>query len=490
MGLMRFIAPPDRITEEVVQQAYLSGFDRVPWQVRAQAANGELVLERGASDSGSLNIPWLVESYGEFTLSTGTLMERSEAYYLPLELARGRLGQLRNQLAEWEGIGLIVPESVRARLSAATAAFVEAACGEQGSSRSIQKADEAIRLAIEASNLLTAAYIEQALAVRRRTAAKLPTFLGANLGLAPLDAATSAQYLEAFNAVAVPLAWRSIETSEGTYRWEISDRQIEWARTHGLTLCAGPLLEFNQRKLPDWLALYEDDFESIFALASEFVKAAVKRYRGKVDLWQCAARVNTDTALSLSEEDKIKLAARSIEITRVLDPRAALVVSFDQPWGEYLSRRKMDFPPLQFADALIRADLGLNGLMLEMNVGYCPGGTQWRDPLEFSRQLDYWSALGVPLYLTITVPSDTQPDPQATRKIKVTQPVWDARSQQTWVARHLPVFLAKTYVQGILWGQLRDLEPHEFPHGGLYDLQRRPKPALRQLAALRKAYLR
>ena len=50
--------------------------------------------------------------------------------------------------------------------------------------------------------------------------------------------------------------------------------------------------------------------------------------------------------------------------------------------------------------------------------------------------------------------------------------------------------LAKPYVHGILWGQLRDAEPHDFAHGGLFDLRRHPKPALRQLASIRQAHLR
>jgi len=93
MGLMRFIFPPDRISDETVEQAYLSGFDRIPWQVHVRREDGELILERSASDSGTLHIPWRVEGYGQVTLSTATLMERSEPYYLPLELAGARSGR-------------------------------------------------------------------------------------------------------------------------------------------------------------------------------------------------------------------------------------------------------------------------------------------------------------------------------------------------------------------------------------------------------------
>ena len=52
MGQMRFIvSPPQRITEEVLRFAYISGIDRTPWVVHAEAEEGELVLQRDVSDS-------------------------------------------------------------------------------------------------------------------------------------------------------------------------------------------------------------------------------------------------------------------------------------------------------------------------------------------------------------------------------------------------------------------------------------------------------
>jgi hypothetical protein len=57
------------------------------------------------------------------------------------------------------------------------------------------------------------------------------------------------------------------------------------------------------------------------------------------------------------------------------------------------------------------------------------------------------------------------------------------------VRRYVTLLLAKPYVDGILWNQLRDAELHEFPHGGLFDADDHPKPALRQLASLREAHL-
>ena len=490
MGLMRFISPPDRIGDETAEQAYMSGFDRIPWQVRVRHNGGELVLERLASDSGNLHIPWEVEGYGQVTLSTATLMERPEAYHLPLELARGKIGQVRNQLAEWEMSGLGVPKPVHEKVGEALGYFAQAAVVEHDSGQSIRLAEEAVRAALEAANLLAASYADHVLGDRPSASQKLGTFLGADLGRSLLDEQTGKQIVRAFNAANVPLVWRDVETSEGHYFWDISDQQVEWAERAGLTLSAGPLLQLDQRTLPDWLALYENDFESVVLFASEFLKAAVTRYRGRISVWRCAGRVNTADVLSLTEEEKVRLAARAVELTRALDADKPILVSFDQPWAEYLSRREMDFPPLHIADALVRADLGLSGVMLEINVGYHPGGTLLRDPVEFGRQLDYWNLLGVPLFIGLTVPSASDADPLAQRRAGLRPGAWTPENQLVWVSRFVPLLLAKPYVHGVLWNQLCDFEPHDFPHGGLFDLRRQPKPALGRLAAIRQAYLR
>jgi len=491
MGLMRLtISPPDRITEEMARQAYLCGLDRVPWRGWNRWTPGELVIQRAVSESGNLHIPWPVEGHGLVTLSTATLRERAEPYRLPLELARGKISQVRNQLAEWEMLGLAVPDPVRHKLREAIASLGDAAVADQESAASVATAEKALRLAVDAAVELVSAFAEQAIAIRRRTSGKLNVLWGGDLGSTVLDDYVAGQYLQTFNAAIIPLVWREVEAREGEFLWDICDEQMAWCRTHGLTICAGPLVDLDSRAVPDWVPASGNRFEHLYACASEFVAAAVTRYRGKVDTWLAAGRVNTGEAFSLSEEDRVRLAARAVELTRALDAQAAIVISFDQPWAEYLARHGDDFPPLHFADALLRADLGLTGLALEVNMGYSPGGTLPRDLLEFSRQIDFWALLGVPLHLILAVPSSSLPDPLATRPAGTLGENWTPAAQQTWVGRYLPLFLAKTSVRGVFWNQIRDFEPHRFPHGGLFDLLRHPKPALRLLASLRQAHLR
>jgi hypothetical protein len=491
MGLMRFrVFPTERITEEMVRQAYLSGFDRESWPVRVEVAGDTLILERSVSDSGNLHVPWLVEGHGRLTLASGSLMERIEPYLLPLEIARGTIVQVRNQFSEWQSLGLSVPEAVPAKISDAVGRFSLAAVSQDDLATSADHAEAALCLALDAGEMMVAAFTEQAMAVRHRSEGKLTSLLGADLSDILMDDHIAQQLLLTFNAAQTPLCWREIETTEGTYSWAISDKQIKWGRANGLKVLGGPLLMLDPHALPDWLYLFEGDFDNLLDFISGYVRKVVQRYRGKVDAWICAGRVNAVEALSISEQERLRLIARIVELVQSLDPETPALVSFDQPWAEYMRQEESDFPPLHFADALIRAGSGVSGLMLEINVGYSPGGSLLRHPLEFNRLLDIWSSFGLPLWLSLCAPSSDIEDPLAQHKTTVSPGVWSAAAQQAWVARFVSLSLVKTSVQGVLWNQLLDSHLHEFPNGGLFDERGQAKPVLSAFAAIRQAHLK
>lgn len=487
---MRFVVSlPDRITDDTLGQAYLAGLDRIPWQCQIARDGDELRVERPESDSAGFHIPWPVEGHGRVAVSTASLIERDEPYYLPLELARGKIAQVRNQLADWRMIGLVVPPMLQDRLDEAVGCFSKAATLRYDSEESANLSEQALHTALDVAERLAGCYAEQALAVRHRMVDKLSTFLGGNLGGTLLDDYTAREFLKAFDAGCVPMTWRQVETSEGNCSWGVADKQVQWCQAHKLKVCAGPLLQFNAQSLPDWLYLCEGDFDNLLSFASEFVQNAVTRYRGRVDFWLCAGRISTGEVLSLSEEEKLRLTAQSVELTHSLDPETPILASFDQPWAEFMGRHDVDFPPLHVADVLVRANLGLTGLMLEIPMGFFPGGSLLRDRIEISRQLDHWSTLGMPLYISLCTPSSSTPDPLAQQRSKVLHAGSSPQTQQAWINRIVPMLLAKPYVHGIVWNQLRDYEPHDYPHAGLFDLRRHPKPGLRTLASLRQAHL-
>jgi hypothetical protein len=490
----RFLVPDvSRVPPSAVQRAYVAGIETIPWRSHNRLVGDELVLEREVDDSGNIFVPWQVPGRGEVVLSTASLAVREEPYNLPVELARGTLNRLRNQMAVWEGLGLSISAEVRAATREATQRHVRAVTKQNEPELSAAIADEAICRAMDAIFLLNADYTRQALRIRHENAAKLSTLLGVNLENGTPGAGPAKALCSAINTAVVPVNWRAVEESSGKHRWGITDQQLRWCHKYRVKVCAGPLIQLNRSSVPDWLYLWEDDFDHLLSCAEGYVSAVVNRYRGKVNLWHASGGLNYGDAMSFSEEQRLRLLVLSVETVRRLDPKTPVVVSFDCPWAEYLRSEAFDLSPLHFADALVRADLGLSGIGLDINLGYWPRGTLARDPLEFSFQLDRWSMLGLPLLVTLTAPSEHHEDPHARKNIQVVAngdgKTPSPSSQAKTIEWLVPLLLSKQSVQAIAWNQLYDGSPHIYPHGGLFDAQGHAKPVLDSLAEIFEEHL-
>jgi hypothetical protein len=494
MGLIRFLVPPPSdISANAHERAFATGIDQVPWRCEVRRQGDEIQIVRSVNDSGNFHIPWMVPGRGELMLNTCTLLERKEPYLFAVELARGKVNQLRNQAADWQSIGLVVSEDVDSHLRRATEFFSRAAVGQQSPPTAIADAQRALQAALDGADALADCYVDQALAVRRRQTPQLPTVLATELTSPPTKAVRET-FLEAFNAVAVPLAWRDIEAQEGNYQWEKYDQLIDWCVANRRPVIGGPLMQLELHSLPDWLCLWEGDFENIVSVVRDFIETVISRYRGKVAAWQCAARINTGKALALSEEERLRLAVSTIEAVRQADPNTPVILRFNQPWAEYMARTDVDLSPLHFADALVRAGLGLSAIGLDLTVGYVGAGNAVRDRLDFGRLIDLWSCLGLPLFACLTIPSAADADPLAWSAAKADPNAmfggWSEGAQEALAQSYLPLLLAKPSVQAVMWDQWSDAEPHEHPHGGLINRQGAGKPLIKSLAALRKTNLR
>lgn len=492
MGQMRFVIPrPDRLMPGAASHAYLASGDGIPWECHAELAGNELTIERDTRESGYLYFPWRVAGRGLIQLCSGSLMERPKPYNLPIELARGTLNRLRNQMWTWQQAGMIISASLQDSLAAATKALSRAATTTASLEQSQADADDAIRLGLAATDALSAEYAEQVLAMRRSQQATSSVLIGARLQAPPTGEAAR-NYLAAFNLAVAGIHWPEIEPKQGQFRWDAVDRVVTWAQENSLRVCLGPLLVMDKHSLPDWLFL-DDGFDEVQASALKFIEATVKRYRGKANLWHVTARMNQDGAFAFSEEQRLRLVVEAVDRVRAVDSRTPLVVSFNQPWAEYIARKDQELTPSNFADTLVRGELGLAGVGMEIHYGYWPGGTLPRDAQEFSRQLDRWSQIGVPLMVFLSAPSGVGPDPLARHPahplIDLLPGGVNAEWHQQLLSQLFPILLAKSSVQAIVFDPWSDNQPHELANAGLCDARGQPKPAFPSLLAQRREFL-
>jgi hypothetical protein len=495
MGTLTFQLPaglPRDAARELERACLAGGPDNMPSPTAVRLAGDQLIMSRQVDESAYLIAPWAIDDLGLLASTSATLMERPAPYNLVVELARGKLNQVRAQASDWRVGGLSVTPMLEDLTREASRTFGRAIT-RAPSPESNRYAQAALTLAFQAANQLVQIYTEQVFHIRHQRQARLDTSFGCRL--APTDdPACLADLAGAFNTVCLPLSWNTVEAGEATYHWEKWDALVAAAVEHGLGVTAGPLLDFSSARLPDWLWLWERDLPSLATFMCKFVEAAVRRYRDRIRRWQLTAASNSASVLSLNEEELLGLTYRLGEAARQADPSLEVVVGVAQPWGEYLTEENRTHSPFVFADTLIRSGLSVSALDIEMVMGLTSRGSYCRDLLEASRILDLYALLGVPLRVTLGYPSDYEPDDDADPEVRVDGGHWrdgfTPQVQADWAVWFPALALCKPYVQGVQWCHRSDAGPHQFPHCGLLDREGQAKPALAALRALREHHVR
>jgi len=491
MGVMKFRLPSSELAQplQAHRTAYITGLDRTPGRVGVELRNGLMSFVRDTTESGRLFVPWPIDGQGMPIVGTATLAERPAPYVLAVELARGKLNDVRNQLADWTQMGLRSTPDLEQALDQAQQGFIRAVTSADQADVCLAAAQSSLAAASHAGDLLIEAYTAQVFQSRLATTSKLPTQLSCVLDYDPQKVPTALEWPRTFNACQLGVSWRQMAPTEGQYRWDHVDAQLAWCRRHRLAIEAGPLIEFRKGALPDWLWLWEGDFETINGLVADFVRQAVLRYRGKVPLWQVVHRVASGEVLGLTEEEQVRIAARAVQIARQSDPAAQLTIGVDRPWAEWMGSSHFQLGPLHLCDYLLRAELGISGVAIEIAPGYSAPSSHLRDLFEFSKLLDLYSLLNVPLHLRMVVPSADGADPLAEPDVRIESSQWpeapDESMQAAWGARWIALAVAKPFVHTVSWLQSSDAVPHLYPHGGLVRPDQTAKPLVSWLQALR-----
>jgi Glycosyl hydrolase family 10 len=499
MGTLTFLLPENLSADtarEIERACVAGGPDSMPWLTSTQVHNGQLIVSRHADESGFVLVPWEVPGAGLLMGATTTLMERELPYEFEVELARGKVNQLRCQAEEWHTGGLVLSAALKDGIRDVSNCFGRAALeSAQGSAqdRARTQARQALASSYRIAHDLADAYTKQVFQVRHERSPALEVGLGCRVAAA-VPPEHGPLLVEAFNHLDIQFPWKTIESTAGTYRWETQDALVDWAEKHGLQITAGPLIDFSFSQLPAWLAGRAQDAAAIARVATNFIAAAMERYRDRVRRWHLVTAVNNAAIFSLTEEDLLRLTATIAQAAREADPQSELILGLAQPWGEYLAVQERAQSPFVFAETVLRADLNLAALDLELVMGVGARGSYCRDLLETSRLLDLYALLGIPLRITLGYPSSTAADAAADPSLATPNGYWrggpSPMHQAEWTAAFAALVLCKPYVQSVQWVHLGDAAPHQFPNCGLIDATGKVKPALESLQLLRKEHLR
>ena len=463
MGVLRFRTAPHAAPDwDGLKHAYMTGYDgrvfptEIATQPSDEPAGGLLLCQRPLSDSGKLRVPWPVPGRGVQVLSTSSLREREQPYALAVELARGLLGDLRNQAATWRQQGMVLPAAYEDSMSRAFEAFRKAACRQDEEAEAATLADDALVAGCEASDQLMHAYTLQKMAPHRQRTGVLPVVLGCGVQKVPSEDATEA-FDRAFTAAMIPINWPTIEPETNSYNWDAVDALVDWGESRRLRLAAGPLLDFSPGGLPEWLRQWSVDQPSLQSFLCDFIEVAKARYRGRITFWTLATGACTGGDFDLSEEQRLTIVARLLEAARRSDDGSQVFLQVESPWGEYQAAGQHRLAPIQFVDALARSNLGLDGLSLQFDLSDPSQLTRHRLLVDIARLIDHWSLLGLPIHITLTIPSDLA-----------------GLSPQDWIDQFLPTLMVKPQVTAVFWSQFQDTPESST---GVLDASGTPKPS-------------
>jgi hypothetical protein len=496
MGTMIFQLPPDlpaAAREELERASVLGGQDNMPYQTQVLLEDSQVMLHRSIQESGAILVPWNVTGAGQVMVASGSLMERLAPYHLLLELARGKVNQLRNQTSDWLQGGLVLPEDAAQAIRQATHTFSLAVTHYPDGNWS-SEAQRALEQAFQAADLLVHTYMSQVMQIRHQRQPKLETLLACRHYPSAAGPEHESACRDAFNSVSVALPWALVEPRENEVQWQACDNLINWATQHQMHIVGGPLIDFSGRGLPDWLWEKETDLLSLCGYLSDYVGMVVQRYHGVIRTWQISAGSNWAGVLALADEELLWLTVRLVEAARKVDPNLDIVIGIAQPLGDYLAHQERSQSPFAFADTLLRTGLRLGGLELELVMGVQPRGSYCRDLLDVSRVLDLYALLGLPLHVTLAYPSSTGADAQSDSDLRLAAGIWRdgfrPEVQTDWARNFAGLATCKPYVRAVNWSHWSDAAYHQFPHCGLVDSSGNLKPALAVLKDLRAAHLK
>ncbi len=537
--------------ELATRSACLLGPDDVPVQADIRTVDGLIRCEKRGSDAAAICLQLPIDpspespggvSMGVITLQTCLLPEREKPYLLSIELARHRLMLVLNKLEDWAMFDLSPDDPVMRVFETARQAFTRAlvtaeggASGSPGGGRDAH-ADllgrQALSLALEAGELLA---IKQAgVQHAKRMSGEL---VRAAMAIAtPSSALTEHEAAESRNALignagvilpsppqvgcvanqdqfspqlqkivgsccdflAMPMRWVDMEPTEGKYSFAKTDRWIEWAvRSARLPIVGGPIVDFRPRAVPEWLYIWEHDYETLRELVYEHVKTIVTRYRRTVGTWVVVSGLHVNSNFTFSFEQVMDLTRMSVAVVRKLQPSAKVIIEVDLPWGEYYAENPRSIPPMLYAEMISQAGINADLFGLRVEMGMPELGRWTRDLMSFSAVLDRFAALEKPLCVSsFSAPSEPLPEaaPGVTKGGLSAVPPgywrsnWDPQSQCRWLTHMAAVATSKPYLHSICWQELFDtVRGPMYRADGLITAQGQPKPSMFRLAEIRQA---
>ena len=479
-------------TECPLTDAYLIGSDQNAIRSTISFDAGQIICEKRESGVAALALQHAAGECGHMMIRTCLLPDREEPYLLGLELVRHRLLLLYQKLEDWSMFDTTQNGPLLQRIDHARRQFIEAlGYQDQDPARADQTAKSALVTAIDVSEDLALVHADMLLA-RRRSSAGLPKHpVGCGVMIDQQIERVRPELLANIDFFYLPATWRALAPEEGGYRWQAMDNWAQWLGRHRVPTVAGPLVGFDPHSVPDWLFIWEHDYDTVRDLVYEHTERVVTRYKNAFAAWNVISGIHVNSHFTFNFEQLMELSRMTTMLVRKIQPAARTLVEICHPFGEYYATNQRSIPPLMYADLLTQSAINFDGIILKLLMGQPAPGQHTRDLMQISNLLDKYLNLGKPITVVIATPS-AMPDNATPTSSSAPPPPqgywrkpWSQAVQTSWLEAVFKIALSKPFVDSVAWYEWMDRPGIELPNSGLVSQDMQPKPAFRQLAAFR-----
>jgi hypothetical protein len=486
-----------RVTSFTPVAAIAMGPESVPIPGQVEFKDGLLVVSRTEDGAVGLSLLWDMGAVGSYQMETTRLPQRDEAYNLNVELCRARLMKIVQKQEDWNLFDFPRAEKFTTRFREAQSMFADALGKLDKPAEAAKIADEALAAAVELSEQLAEFHAELLLNRRRAANAFARHIFGCRVDSTVQNQKYKDILCDNFEYAVLPMSWKQLQPEEDTFITEPLDDWVEMLSRKRVPIVAGPLINLADTEVPDWMFIWEHDYDTLRELAYEYVQKVVQRYRKAVAVWNVVGGLHANSQFTLSFEQIIELTRLLVSQVKTILPNARTLVTVTQPWGEYHAKGITGVPPMLYAEMVAQAGVNFEAFGLEIEQGAPTTGMYTRDLFQISSMLDKFSTIGRPVFLTaVGAPDRNVPDPgdRTEGKLDPSQAgrwhkPWDKNLQAQWTEAVYKLALSKPYVESIAWGNLADIN-NTLPGAGLMDDMFRPKPAFQKIQEMRGEFTR
>jgi hypothetical protein len=450
-----------------------------------------LIVDRKDEHAAGVSLLWDCGAQGTYQIETTRLPPREKPYNLVVELARFRLMKIVQKQEDWNLFDVVKADKFIARFGEAQNLLADSLGKLHEPAEASRLAEKALSIGVELSEQIAAFHYEQLLGRRRAANGFVKHIFGCRVEPSIRDERYKETLAANFDYCVLPMSWKQLQPQENVFATDALDDWVEALSRKRVPTIAGPLIRLDEASVPDWMVIWEHDFDMLREMAYDFVQKVVTRYRRAVAAWNVVGGMETNTAFSLTFEQIIELTRLLVSQVKTLLPNARTMITITHPFGEYHARPKASVPPMLYAEMVTQAGISFEAFALEIEMGVPEPGNFMRDLFQLSAMLDRFSSLGRPVFITaIGVPGKVTPDYQAgadpSQAGRWRRP-WDATLQAEWIEAVYQMAFSKPFVESVAWANLADMQS-TLPGGGLFDEMLRPKPGFTKLQSMKERF--